>query len=269
MSYTSVDMVRRYLSDSAYPGPAVTDQRLVLEGVEYISFCNGPVDGDSVVVKSIRQTRPGRVAVSVGEGSVSFHDGPLVPGTVVVASDTSLGTVYVENVDYIVDYAAGYLHLHPEGTIAPSAEVVVWYLPFTVFDEGVDYSLDSLKGCLRRFSDGAVADGEAVLLDYSSTQVSWDDELIAAAVAEANGTIEREIDPSGDFGADPGLQAAATYRALAIVGRAAGMRALTVQSDDGVAVAWLKLVDAFSERADEHLARFHPAASGPSSPTHG
>jgi hypothetical protein len=268
MSYTSVDMVRRYLSDSAYPGPSVTDQRLVLEGVEYISFCNGPVDGDSVVVKSIRQTRPARVAVSVGEGSVSFHGGPVVPGTIVAASDSSLGTVYVENVDYIVDYAAGDLHLKPDGSIAPSAEVVIWYLPFTIFYEGVDYSLDSLKGRLRRFSDGAIADGEAVLLDHSSTHVSWDDDLIGAAVAEANGTVEREIDPSGDFGADPGLQAAATYRALAIVGRAAAMRALSVNKDDRAAVAWLKLVDAFSERADEHLARFHPAASGPSGPTH-
>ncbi len=268
MSYTSVETVRRYLTDRAIPGPVVIDQRLVLRGFELVEFCNGSVEADSLVVKSVRQTRPSRAEVALSGGSAPIGSGPIVSGSVVVATDSSLRTVYAENVDYIVDYTAGRMNLKAGGAIVPSAVVTVWFQPFAVLAEGDDYSLHGDIGCIRRLADGSIADGETVWLDYEARQASFDEDLVASAVAEANGTIENEIDPSGDFGADPRLQAAATARALAIIGRAAAMRALTLHGDEGTAAAWLKLVDSFTARSDEHLTRFHPAASGPSSPTH-
>lgn len=268
MSYTSVEMVGEFLSDRSLPGPTVMDERLTLHGIEFVEFCSGPIEADSLLVKSVQQVRQTRQEVALSGGSASLGVGHIIPGSVAVASDSSLATVYTENVDYVIDYKAGSIAAKDGGAIAPSATLTVWHREFTAYSEGIDYDLDAGGGRMRRRAGGSIADGETVWLDYETRRASFDEGLIAAAVAEANGTIAREIDSSGDFGADPGLQAAATCRALAVIGRAAAMRALTVQGDDRVCEAWLKLVESFAAKASEHLAAFRPAASGPSSPAH-
>jgi hypothetical protein len=78
------------------------------------------------------------------------------------------------------------------------------------------------------------------------------------------------VDPDRQFGADPALQAAATYRALEIICRAAAARELSsLRGEDRTAIAWMKLADAHAERSEHLLRLFRPPYAGPSAPAIG
>lgn len=269
MSYTNEELLRPYLESAQPVSEYITDQALVMAGQEYLQFFSGTVAEGSVTVKSIQSHHPVRVAKTFSEATIVLATTPLVAGTVVVAADSSLGTVYTPNVDYAVDYRQAQVTLKSGGQLGVGATVYVWYAPHVLYTSGSDFALDVDTGRVRRLPNGDIADGETVWLDYRPSPIGVDDTLLANAVAEANGTIEREIDPAGQFGADPCLQAAASYRALAIVCRAAAMRGLVLHPEsDRMAVAWLRLGEAFSERSELQIASFRPPLTGPAAPDH-
>jgi len=184
-----------------------------------------------------------------------------------VASDSSLGTVYVENVDYVVDYAGGRLTTKVGGSLSSAQTVTVWYLPYALYEEGSDYGLDASGGQIKRLSGGDIASGETVRLDYRPVFVSVTDEIIENAVALANGMVQTEVDAEREFEANPSLGAAATYRALEIVCRAAASRELASQNGaDKVATVWIKLADDYAGRSDQLLTGFRPPFNGPRNP---
>jgi len=83
----------------------------------------------------------------------------------------------------------------------------------------------------------------------------------------ANGMVETEVDPNREFEVDPTLSAAATYRALEIVCRAAASRELAAsRSGDRVASVWIKLADGYSERSELLLRGFRPPYESPRNP---
>jgi hypothetical protein len=191
----------------------------------------------------------------------------VVPGSLVAASDSSLGTVYVENVDYVVDYGGGILTAKAGGALGSNSQVTVWFFPYALYQEGTDYALDSEGGRLKRLTSGSIAGGETVWLDYSPIYVSVADEIVENAVAMANGLIESEVDPERQFEVSPTLSAAATYRALEIVCRAAATRELASQrAQDKAASVWIKLADDYAGRSDLLLRSFRPPYSGPRTP---
>jgi len=269
MSYTNVELLSHHLI-SAFPVERlVRDQVVVLEGADYQSFFGGAVEDSSLRVKSIQDHQPTRQSVTLSGGETVLASGPLVPGSVVVASDSSLGTIYTENVDYVVRYGDGQLIVKDDGLLSPGMTVTAWFLPYTLYDLGSDYSADANRGEIRRLSSGAIADGERVFIDYSPRYDSFDQAVLENAVAEANGTIEREVDPDRQFGADPALQAAATYRALAVVCRTAATRELSSgRTEYRVASVWLELAQDSGLQAEKYLAGFRAPISGPSHPSH-
>lgn len=269
MSYTTVELLQNHLVSVFPVGEAVVDQQVVMSGLEQISFFSGSVEPESVVVKVIATNAVTRTQVTTTVGRVSFVSSPVVFGSVVVAKDSSLGTVYVENIDYIIDYATGELMLKSGGAIAVAQQVSVWYLPYSIYDSGSDYSLDSTKGDVRRLSSGSIADGESVRVDYRPQYDSFNDDILNAAVNQANGLIEREIDPDGRFGADPVLQVCATYRGLEIVCHAAAARELSrPRGDQRSSLAWIELGKQFGSRADQLMKSFRPPMNGPASPVY-
>jgi hypothetical protein len=186
-----------------------------------------------------------------------------------VASDLSQTTIYTENIDYIVDYSNGTLTIKEGGALTVGNAIVIWYLPYTLYTAGSDYSLDENRGTIRRLASGDIAENETVYLDYYPMNGSVTDLVLEQAALEANGLIEAAVDPEGQFGADPVLQSAATYRALEIVGYMAASRELTTRSNSYLsAQTWLKLAEQFAARANKLLDDFRPAASSPSNPTH-
>jgi len=270
MSYTSAEQVRHHLVIPFPIEDQVMDQPVTMSGSDYIRFYGGAVDAESLRVKSIRSRKPTRAAVTFSNGSTVITANTIVPGSVVVASDSSLGTVYVENVDYIVDYGNGSLAVKAGGALLSNHQVTVWFLPYALYEAASDYSLDAVHGRIKRLAGGDIAAGETAWIDYRPVYVSVADEIVDNAVTMANGMIEQEVDPEGQYEADSTLSAAATYRALEIVCRAAASRELASQRGaDKVAAGWMKLSDDYATRSDLLLRNFRPPYSGPRAPVQG
>ncbi len=269
MAYTNVELLRHTLTTPVPIQEKVTDQAVIL-GSDYVTFFNGPVEHASVTVKSIQSTSPVRTTLTLTHQRTSIVAAPLVRGSVVVASDSSLGSLYTENVDYIVDYTEGDVLIKEGGSLALGQTVTVWYVAYITYQEGSDYLLDATNGRLKRTAGGDIAVGETVWLDYQPVYASIDEELLTKAVTEANGLIEREVDPDGQFGADPTLQASATYRALEIVCHAAAARELSsLRGEDRTALAWIRLAEKYAARSERLLRSFRAPYANPNAPTHG
>lgn len=268
MSYTTIDQVKAHLLPAFPALDRVSDSPLVMRGTEYARFYAGSVAESSLVVKSLRNGETSRLSVTFTEGEASLAACLPVPGSIVVASDSSLGRVYVENLDFVVDYASGGISVKEGGAIGLNQEAVVWYVPFVIYRVDVDYRLDADEGSIARMSSGNIAEGETVHIDFDPVQAGFDDVVIATAVREANGLVERDVDPGREFGADPVLVSAATYRALSIVCRTAAGRELAgPRGLDRIASGWLKLGEDYAATAARLLEDFHAPLVGPSSPT--
>lgn len=268
MSYTTIEQVRHHLV-SEFPTPErITDSRIVMPESEHVIFAGVPVEPASIRVKSLRSLYPQRKVTALADGRATVAAAPLVPGSIVVASDTSLGTVYTENTDYVVEPITATI-ISKGVALAPDQDIAVWYLTYHLYTADVDFLLDPDVGRLKRLPAGSIASGETVYIDYSPVLRSYDDTILQTAVTLANGLVEREVDPGREFGADPALNAAATYRALEIVCRSAATRELSRRlGQDRSALAWLRLADAFADTADRMIASFRPPKSGPASPVH-
>jgi hypothetical protein len=192
---------------------------------------------------------------------------PLVPGSVVVAADSSLGALFIENQDYVVNYQASTLAVKSNGALEVGDTIAVWLQTFTLYQGGSDYHVDSSAGTIRRLSGGEIAVGETVYLDYVPLQPSCDESVLATAVAEANGLVAGEVDPEGQFDADPTLQAVATYRALETICLTVASRHLSSRPDnEKAALAWIKLAELYAVKSQQLIRDFHPRLDGPMNP---
>jgi len=268
VSYTTDELVRRHLADTRPLADRVTDQAIVLGESGWVLFWRGPIEAGTVVVKALRGAAPLRRALALAGGSAALGVAPVVPGSVVAASDSSLGTIYAENVDFVIDYPRAVFYAKAGGALADDASVTVWLREYTLCAPGLDYALDAEAGALRRLAGGSIAPVETVRLDYTPLYAAGDDMLIAAAVAEANGLVGAAVDPARAFGADPALEAAATCHALAVVCRGSAARVLATRPEqERAAAAWTRLSELYADRADRLLAAFHPPAAGPAAPS--
>jgi len=267
MLYTNIEKVKQHLVSDFPFHESVFDQPVVLTNIDLVTFFGGAVAESSVAVKAVKSNDLKKIVATLGVSSTALPDDLLIRGTVVVASDSSLGRVYVENVDYIIDYAAGALLRKSGGVLVSGQQVVIWYGSFVNYAVGSDYVVNALDGSLRRTANGNIASGETVFLDYSPIIQSYNDLMIQNAVDEANGLIEKTIDPNQQFGLEPVLQISATYRAVEIVCRASAARELSSQRGAyNVALAWLKLAEEYARRADELMRSFRPPFAGPAAP---
>jgi len=267
MLYTSIEKVKQHLISVFPVHERVFDQPVVLRDADFVTFFGGAVDESTLVVKSVQLNELKRVVVTLGISSTVLPDDLLIRGTVVVAADSSLSTVYVENIDYIIDYSGGAVTRKSGGVLSAGQQVVIWYGYYVSYSVGSDFVVNASNGSLRRTANGDIASGETVFLDYAPIIQSYNDVMIQNAVDEANGLIEKTIDPDQQFGIEPVLQIAATYRAVEVVSRASAARELSSQRGEyNVALAWIKLAEDYARRADELIQSFRPPVAGPSAP---
>jgi len=267
VSYTTVEQVRRHLTLPGIIADRVYDQKFVFSTDGYLSFCGNAIEDDSLLVKSIQSDELILSSINLTTTTVTLTAGPIVPGSVVVASDSSLGTVYLENEDYSIDYTRGALTVKTDGQMTIGQTVAVWLASFKLYEVGVDYQVNYQSGEIKRLSGGHIVIGETVYLDYTPVYKNFNEEILSQAVLEANGMVAGEVDPDGRFGADPVLGSAAACRALEIVCRTAAAGELALSNgDDKKALAWLKLADSYTERAETLLKSFRPPMAGPSIP---
>ncbi|MEA3296554.1 MAG: hypothetical protein U9R56_01675, partial [candidate division Zixibacteria bacterium] len=182
---------------------------------------------------------------------------------------SSLGTVYKENVDYAIDYAGGMLIMKDGGDLNVGQTVTLWYQAYALYTRGGDYQIDAERSEIKRLATGDITLGETVYLDYTPLDKTYNEEVLANAVVEANGLVERSVDPENRFGADPALQAAATCRALEIICRTSATRELSFRrGQERSALVWIQLAETYARRSDKLLLDFHPPLDGPANPVH-
>ncbi len=269
MSYTTVDLVRHHVA-SAFPvQDRIVDQPVIVPESEAVALFSGAIEDTSTRVKSVQSHALQRVTRELGAAGAAITAAPIIRGSVVVAADSSLGMLFTENVDYIIDYETGDLLLKADGALNMGMSVVIWFQEYTLYEKGRDYRLIWTRGELQRLSGGSIAPGETVVVDYTPVYRTHTDEVLHQAVLEANHLIEREIDPDRIFGADPLLQTVATYRAVSIICRVSAARDLSaLRGEDKSALAWLKLADMFADQAARLLAAFRPPYDNPAGPSH-
>ncbi len=267
MSYTTIEKIRSYLAPSTAVAERIYDLLLTIRSNEYITFFGGAVDSDSIRVKSLQTNDPVRKEIQFVDGSVSFSTTEIVRGSVVVASDSSLGTIYVENDDYIIDYENGTVTVKSASSIGATATCTIWYCPYHLYQVGNDYQIDFSYGKIKALSGGTIALNESVLIDFTPCFETFDDSLLGYAVTLANSLIERQIDPDQEFENDPALESAATYSALEIVCRAVVSRELVrSNANDKTASIWIKLADHYQKRTNELIRSFVPPTNSPAAP---
>ncbi|MBN2227098.1 MAG: hypothetical protein JW763_07005 [candidate division Zixibacteria bacterium] len=244
MSYTNTNLVKRHIRiDDAVAG-TYEDYPLVLSGLDWKTLPGRGIRSNSLIIKAVRSVLPTHEEIGFDETAMALSHSRLVRSSVAVASDSSLGTVYVENVDYCIDVGRGVLTRLSDGAIPPDGNVVIWYFYHVPYVEGTDYQVDYNSGRVRRLSGSAIQSDQSVLADFQSALTGEEDEIISAAVAEADAIIDSQIDQALRLGNDQTLQTATTFLAVSLVCRAA---AGFVSDGTGSAAqhttAWLSLAE--------------------------
>lgn len=267
MAYTTVAQIRTHLLPAAPVHTTPLVQQLTLAGTDWLTFFSGQVQPDSLSVGAFRNDSLLRRTLALIDGQVTLPEAPILPKSLVVASDSSLGLTYIENADYVVDYASGTLARKPGSALAAGQTITVWYRKVHRYAVDEDFLIDAERGRIRRLAAGSIADGETVSLSYLPRYGVFPDDLIEQAAATANRLIEATIDPQKQFGADPVLAQAAAYAAMATICRAAASRDLLVAPGrDRNATVWLTLADRYREESTKMLAAFRPPTPRPKPP---
>lgn len=173
-----------------------------------------------------------------------------------LASDSSLGTIYKENLDYTVDYNGGVVTRIASGNIPLGTDISIWYMPYRVYIRGVDYTIDYAKGEIKRLADGAIEPDQWVYVDYETEHAFIDDETIVNAINEANEQVLNFIDTIYSSSTDRSLVVAETYLAVAIICRIKALWAVSAGSKNFVSLTWSALADQYKRDAFIFLEKF-------------
>ncbi len=266
MSYTTVELVRHYLQPAIPVRDRTIDHLVKLSGTAEITFYSGAIATNSVLVKSVQSSSLSKKIMVLETGSNFVTSLPIEHTSVVVASNSSLSTIFVANRDYIIQYDKGTIDIKNGGNLSVGDEITIWYQPYALYVEGQDYRINYADGSVARIATGAIANEESVLIDFTPLFTVYTDDLLNNAVVLANGLIEKWVDPHNIFGADSLLQMSATCQAVAIICRTSAVRELSSRGNDRTAEAWIKLADLYSTKTEDYLKSFRPAVENPSTP---
>jgi len=260
MSFTTSEIVKKHILDHHLGSTNVENESVRLQGTDWIQLQKHVILEGSEKIKGKEQLEPTREDISFASAdSQNLSHSELIQDTVVAAGDSSLGTIYIENVDYHVDYDSGEITRLAGGSIPSAATVSIWYLYYRVYEKGVDYDLDYRRGRIKRISSGAVESGQLILVDYTAEYGSLDDDAIENAITEANARIIDFIDSAYHDSNDRLLVTVETYLAVSII---CGIRAMESVSpslgktESSDAMSWTSLSDMYKKEAYNILSKF-------------
>jgi len=263
MSYTTIEIVKKHLLENRLIAGRIENEPLSLAVADESRLKYPPVSEGSEKVKAKEQFQPEYQRVSFAvENEVSLNKSDLIRDSVVVATDSSLGSIYQENIDYSVNYFDGTLSRLPDGNIPSGAEVSVWYVPYRVYGRGIDYGIDYATGKISRIPSGDLEIGQLVHVDYESTYARVDDEAIANAIEEANEQVLNFIDSVFESSSDRSLVVAETYLAVSIICRIKALGAISAGSKNAGNSLWVGLADQYKKDAYLLLAKFVASIEG-------
>lgn len=262
MSYTNVELVRKYISFGNLPGGMQKNYPIIFGGLEEVLLPGHSIIKDTVVVKAVGSSEPTFEKVTLGDNAVALAHVQLVPDSVALASDSSLGTIYTENADFSIDYTNGKIIRIDGGEIGGGSKTALWYHYYTQYNEDSDFTVGYQAGSITRLAGSAIQIGQLILIDYQLLQSFLNDEIIIEAVNQANAIVEGEIDTAQTFGADLVLQTAATYLAISLLCRIEAAGCLRYGGNgDKETRWWLLLGDSYRADFEKLIKKFHPGAS--------
>lgn len=261
MPFTSPQLVRAHLSGLRAGDLPVNDVPIILTAADPVQLPHVGLIESSVTVKALRAEAPEREDVLLTPDWVNLAYPNIVPRSVIVASDASQTTVYVENTDYIIDYIGGRIRRISGSAIPVGGTVSVWYDSYHIYAAGDDYTLDALAGLIQRNPTGAIADGQTVLVDYKVGLGTISDAVIENAINEVDDAILAILDPGYNDQPAPGIVIGATHWAVAAICRMQAAATLTeaevlTLGTHNLARVWLDLADRYENSGRERLARF-------------
>ena len=270
MLFTNIENVRQHLSEAGVGRDSYRDVPLQLVGTSAVALTHANLKSGSVQVKGKEIGAPQLDLITLADQPVNLSGPELIPDSVVVARDSSLGEIYTENVDYSVDYEAGTITRITSGAIVSGDTVAVWYYRYHIHTEGEDYSVNLAQGTIRRLTGGTIEDGQVIYIDYETQSGFFVDSQIAQAISEADDRLLEMIDPSYHDSTDQTLVIAETYLAVAILCR---MKAISSLDQSGSvtwgrsAESWLKLADRYETDGLKAAARHIAAQPTLATPT--
>ncbi len=272
MPFTNIDLVKKHLVQHQVGVTKREDILLQLSGTLQVQLPDFNILSASEKVKGKEQIAPTLETVSFASGDIiQLLHSDIIPETVVVAKDSSLGQVYQEHVDFHIDYDNGKITRITIGSIGAGISVVIWYLFFRVYLKGSDYDFDYKKGEITRRSSGAIEDGQWVFVDYTTEFGFLNDDLISNAIVEANAKVLEIIDSAYQNSTEQGLISGETYLAVSILCNVKALESMT-QNFPGaqakaLASSWSDMANSYQKQAFEVLSKFGKAKTSLSFPT--
>jgi len=259
MPFTTIDLVKKHILEKHLGANKVENERVRLTASDYEQLSRRIILTDSERIKAKEQNEPTLEAVSFSGGdSFTLSHNELIPDTVVMASDSSLGTTYIENTDFAVDYDSGQINRLSSGSIPSGAQVVAWYLYYRVYERGVDYDLDFMNGQIRRRSSGDIESGQWIFADFTAATGGVNDDVIENSISEANNMILDFIDSSFHESSDRLLVDAETFLAVSLICKIRGIDSLSDASTGGSgdSQSWAALSEIYRMDAYNILAQY-------------
>jgi len=274
MAFTTKEIVKKHILDHHLGSENVENEKIQLQGTDWIQLQKRMILEGSEKIKGKEQIEPTSEDISFDTADIqNLSHSELIPDTFVAAGDSSLGTLYIENVDYHVDYDSGQITRITSGSIPQGARITVWYLYYRVYEKGVDYDFDYQRGRIKRRSSGAIESGQWVYADYTAEYGSLDDDAIVNAISEANSRIMDFIDSVHHDSNDKLLVSAETYLAVSIICRIRAMESIspsrgkTPAAGGADAMSWTALSDMYKKEAYNILSKYAGPINSLNSPS--
>ncbi|KPL02708.1 MAG: hypothetical protein AMJ90_05005 [candidate division Zixibacteria bacterium SM23_73_2] len=272
MAFTNIALVKKHIIENHLGGDLIKDLSFQLSGDEFLKLPHANLKSGSEKVKGKESFSPTREKINFESDNTAYlSHSELIRDSVVVASDSSLGQIYTENVDYSVDFIRGRISRIESGAIPDGKSVVVWYFFYRVYQRDADYKINYTKGEVKRAGSGVIEDGQWVILDYQIEFGSLGDEVVENAIGEANERVLKFIDTTYHNSADQGLVTAETYLVVSIVCNVKSNQAqsgilLSGNQANFLSNAWERLSDSYRKQAFLILSDFAKKIGGFTSP---
>jgi hypothetical protein len=262
---TDVETIKKIIQTDVVILPNVFNERIVLNLYEDSQLGHANVDEDTEVVKRIEVVAPqaeaGNPITLNANVPVNLDNQKIAWDSVVVAADAFAAVVYVENVDYIIDYTNGTVRRANVGSTIPDGGAVwVWTIPFAVMAEGSDYNINYDEGTITRRAGTDIPDGATVWVDYAHSQATVTDLAIRQAIAQSESFIASRL--RGGFtmeSDDEGLKSACTFFTmynLCLSQMFKELNARGKENSDDLAKQWEKLAVKYQEIAAIYFSKY-------------